>query len=346
MMLSIIVLVYNEGELLRRCIDSLLHQSKKCEYEILLIDDGSQDCSRDLCDEYAQNHSEVYVYHKKNGGCVHSRKFGIARAQGEYITFVDGDDFVETDYIAAILMAIEHQADYYILNNKRNFFMHDGFYIEKNFMGNGYIDLEQAYYWILNSMAGAVWDKVYVKSVLNEQNIIFDKFITYGEDVYINLQYLQGVKSVYVQDTAAYIHILNSPTSVCENDVPIKRLDEIKVLYDVGIDFMIKSGFQQFEDKFKFAIIGNYIKTIGLMMAQGMPEKAVRKYWLDGPFSRVLQDVSPQSVKEKIFFLILKKKNFLAAKWISKILHSSWYYLYKDSCYEKKDKKLKSRLRA
>lgn len=93
MKLSIIVPVYKVRRYLQRCIESILQQTYT-DYELILVDDGSPDNSGAICDRYAQECDKVKVIHKKNGGLSSARNAGIAIAQGEYITFVDGDDAV------------------------------------------------------------------------------------------------------------------------------------------------------------------------------------------------------------------------------------------------------------
>lgn len=95
-MISVIVPIYNIQEYLPQCIDSIINQTYT-ELEIILVDDGSTDSGGSICDEYALNDSRVKVIHKKNGGLVSARKAGIRAAHGEYITFVDGDDWIERD---------------------------------------------------------------------------------------------------------------------------------------------------------------------------------------------------------------------------------------------------------
>jgi glycosyltransferase involved in cell wall biosynthesis len=97
-MFSIIVSVYRVEEYLRECIDSILAQTHR-EFEVILVDDGSPDRCGAICDEYAQKDMRVHVVHKPNGGLVSARKAGVAVSQGEYICFVDGDDFVATDML-------------------------------------------------------------------------------------------------------------------------------------------------------------------------------------------------------------------------------------------------------
>ena len=95
-LLSIITPVYNVESYLERCVQSILNQSYK-NLELILIDDGSTDCSSLLCDEWAQRDNRVVVIHKKNGGVSSARNAGLEKFKGEYITFVDPDDFLAPD---------------------------------------------------------------------------------------------------------------------------------------------------------------------------------------------------------------------------------------------------------
>ena len=92
-MISIIVPIYNAEQYLHRCIDSILAQSY-IDFELLLIDDGSPDNCGAICDEYANQDSRVHVFHKENEGVSSARNLGMAHAQGDWITFIDADDYV------------------------------------------------------------------------------------------------------------------------------------------------------------------------------------------------------------------------------------------------------------
>ena len=105
-LISIIIPVYNTEQYLRRCINSILAQNYY-NLEIILIDDGSSDNSGAICDEYAGIHPNIVVYHKKNKGASLARKYGLDRANGEYICFVDSDDWISADYISMLYALIK-----------------------------------------------------------------------------------------------------------------------------------------------------------------------------------------------------------------------------------------------
>lgn len=106
MLFSAIVPVYNVDFYLEKCIESILNQSEK-DYEIILIDDGSKDRSGIICDEYGKKYNQVKVFHKKNEGLSCARNDGIRKANGEYILFIDGDDWIDKDSLRAFRSIIE-----------------------------------------------------------------------------------------------------------------------------------------------------------------------------------------------------------------------------------------------
>lgn len=110
-MISVIVPVYNTEKYLKRCVDSLRAQTLS-ELEILLVDDGSTDGSAAMCDGFAAEDARVRVFHKANGGSSSARNLGIAKAEGEYLGFVDSDDYVDADMYEKLYGAIrQYHAD-------------------------------------------------------------------------------------------------------------------------------------------------------------------------------------------------------------------------------------------
>ena len=105
-LISVIVPVYKVEAFLPKCVNSILNQTYK-NLEILLVDDGSPDGSGALCDAYARQDSRVRVIHKKNGGLSDARNAGIEAAAGDYLAFVDSDDWLEPDTYEVMLSAAE-----------------------------------------------------------------------------------------------------------------------------------------------------------------------------------------------------------------------------------------------
>lgn len=97
-LISIVIPVYNVESYIEKCVNSIINQTYK-NIEILLIDDGSTDLSGQICELYAKKDTRIRVFHKKNGGLSSARNFGIEKAKGKYISFIDSDDFVTIDYV-------------------------------------------------------------------------------------------------------------------------------------------------------------------------------------------------------------------------------------------------------
>lgn len=101
-LISVIVPIYNVEKYLARCVDSIVNQTYK-NLEIILVDDGSPDLCPQMCDDYAEKDSRIKVVHKKNGGLSDARNAGMAVAKGEYISFIDSDDYVSDDFFECLL---------------------------------------------------------------------------------------------------------------------------------------------------------------------------------------------------------------------------------------------------
>ena len=97
-LISIVLPIYNVEKYLSNCIESVLIQTYK-NLEVILVDDGATDSCGKICDEYAKKDDRIVVYHKENGGLSDARNYGLERCKGEYITFIDSDDYVDSDYV-------------------------------------------------------------------------------------------------------------------------------------------------------------------------------------------------------------------------------------------------------
>lgn len=125
MKVSIVIPVFNTKNYLEKCVNSVLSQTYN-NIEVILVDDGSTDSSAEICDRFCEKDSRVVVIHKENGGQSEARNIGIDIATGEYITFVDSDDYITKDYIDFLLsLILENDAEisiasfYYVVSNKK-----------------------------------------------------------------------------------------------------------------------------------------------------------------------------------------------------------------------------------
>lgn len=115
-LISLIIPVYKVEKYLHRCLDSVISQSYS-QLEIILVNDGSPDSCGEICDAYAHKDSRIKVIHKKNGGLSHARNAGITVAKGEYLSFLDSDDWVEVEYIEKLYKLLKlYQCDMAVCN--------------------------------------------------------------------------------------------------------------------------------------------------------------------------------------------------------------------------------------
>lgn len=211
-LVSIIVPIYNTQKFLPRCIESIMNQTYK-NIEIILIDDGSIDKSSKICDKYAKKDNRIKTFHKQNEGVSVARNFGINKAEGRFIAFVDSDDFVREDYITVLFNAMENNdlavssiSDIDLVQKKKFDYNED--YIEKYNFAN-VEDVEKFFcFQHLNWMGPCA--KLFRTDIIRTNNILFPKNIKMGEDQIFVLDYMLRCKTVcYSAKLTYYYNRLN-----------------------------------------------------------------------------------------------------------------------------------------
>lgn len=186
---SVIVPVYNVEKYIGKCIESILSQNYD-SYELLLIDDGSTDASGRICDEYAEKSNKIHVIHQKNQGVSKARNAGLESAAGQYILFVDSDDYVESTLMTEVAEILKKNptAEQVIFNAVVE--NEDGTVQEKivnDFPEETIMSIEENRN--LFFAAPALWTRVFVKDKILEHHIIFEPGIAIAEDLLFDMQY-------------------------------------------------------------------------------------------------------------------------------------------------------------
>ena len=199
--ISVIVPVYNVEKCLRRCVDSILAQTFT-DFELLLVDDGSTDNSGVICDEYATKVSRVRVFHKPNGGVSSARNFGLDNAQGEWIAFVDSDDWVTKDCLEIMIEGENTDftmANYTLIgdNNWKPLILDEVNYDGENI--TDFLENQLPY-------CSSPWAKLIRRKILVENNIKFNDHFSYGEDTIFIMDVLSHVNSIRVVNKSIYIY--------------------------------------------------------------------------------------------------------------------------------------------
>ena len=180
-MVSIIVPVYNAQDSLERCLMSIIRQ-RYPQWELVLVDDGSQDDSLEICKRYSNMDSRIQVIHTDNCGVSSARNTGMENAQGEYIVFVASDDMIHPDFLSECLSNKEDlTVTNYIKPSKIDSLHYKEDHPELIFQQRG---------------VRTVWGKVFVRKIIEDHHIRFDTNIRYGEDTIFVLQYCLHIKTI------------------------------------------------------------------------------------------------------------------------------------------------------
>lgn len=237
---SVIIPVYNAEKCLERCINSVLLQNYK-NIEIIIIDDGSIDNSKYLCDKYAINKS-IKVIHKENGGPASARNVGIKYSTGDLICFVDSDDFVDNDYIAKLLNAIECNPKSLVMcgyikddlkfNNCLDECIYNSSYYKELDYNNHLLELYD------KTLIQQLWNKIFIRSIIVDNDITFDESLSIGEDTRFVLEYLKYLKpnQIYFINECLYHYKRDQENSLMFNTGYEKidnLLDNLKSLLDL-----------------------------------------------------------------------------------------------------------------
>lgn len=200
--ISIIVPIYNVANNLHRCIDNILSQTYM-ELEVVLVDDGSTDSSGSICDEYAKNDNRIKVIHKQNGGSASARNAGLSVAKGDYITFVDGDDWIESDGLEKMMLCAE-TTDADIVMSDFSIEQSDGSCSvrKEGFCNPDAIELIKAL--MIDKLHGSNCNKIYRRSLIVENNIHFIDGADYTEDLAFNIKILTLTNKIVYLPIAYY----------------------------------------------------------------------------------------------------------------------------------------------
>jgi len=201
---SVIVPLYNAEKFAKRCIESVLMQTFN-NYELILINDGSKDNTGAICDQYAAKDNHIKIVHKKNGGVSSARNEGLNLSQGEWVTFLDADDWIEPNFLSIVEESSNESADW-IFGQWRTVWdsglpneIND---TQKEVIFKNWDDIKNIWNEIANvDICRCPWGKFYKRSIIEENNLRFDKNLTYGEDTVFNYQFLTKIKSLKLSNT-------------------------------------------------------------------------------------------------------------------------------------------------
>ena len=235
---SVIVPIYNVEKYLNRCIDSILNQTFT-DFELILVDDGSPDRSGKICDEYAEKDDRVKVIHKQNGGVSAARNTGIDEAVGEYIMFVDSDDYIDSMMLQVMF---SEKSEDVILSGLKYVDMDGNLikeYKENEFSAIGQNLFIEEYYIDMNKkcILNGPYNKLFKRSIIKENNIKFNESISICEDGLFVVNFLQHCKTFSNINEAYYNYVQYAQGSLMSK-YNANAFNACELLYNAKIKFI------------------------------------------------------------------------------------------------------------
>ena len=250
MKVSVIVPVYNVEKYIEKCLDSLIEQEFK-DYEILVIDDGSVDKSADIIKKYVKKHSFVHYFYKKNGGLSNTRNYGIERAKGEYITFVDSDDYVSKSFLKLMYeKAYKEKSDIVIC--EFNYVYDNGLEVRSHSNLDYTSSIDKKYLLTPQMATIRMFKKELFKNLKFKENIFY-------EDLEICPKFLNYTKKISYVNEGLYYYVMHNNSIMHQKTYNNHLLDIYKVL-DSNYELLISS----YPEEIEYLYIIHLLRTASL----------------------------------------------------------------------------------
>lgn len=335
---SIIVPVYNVEKYLDRCVKSLLNQTLK-DIEIIMVDDGSPDNCPAMCDEYARQDERIKVVHKQNAGLGYARNSGLEIATGEYVAFVDSDDYVELDMYEKLYHAVKtYQVGMVLCGFHRdkqgvrtNGLVANMPQKEKvidahmDYITNIVGQLPSVYYGMFYGYA--VWNILFSNDVIMKYKIRFKSERVYlSEDILFQIEYASKIQKVLLYPAPLYNYCLNSGSLTTNYDP--KRYDKAVVLYGKLKDELVELNVKidNFELRTQRMLLTKTLYCIcDAMKCLGIKDACseVKKILNNPVLCEVLENypVGRMNIRLRYFYTAVKHRCCVMIVLIYKLLH-------------------------
>lgn len=330
---SVIIPVYNCEPYIKKCLNSILNQEYS-SYELIIIDDGSNDNSQNIVDDYKRKYKNIKVLHKQNGGVSAARNDGIELASGKYITFVDCDDYVVEDYFLKLHSIVEQHPNLDLYNfgffsdiedvngnilsqDKINY--KNSLYSSRREIKNNLVELYD------NTMLYNPVNKIYVRDIIAKYNIRFPDY-NWGEDIEFNRNYLLKIKSMYNSNVCLYHYIREREYSITKKykedlfQIRKKEFFEFNDYFDV---WNIKKM-----DYYEFSCRRYVERVIGCVENEFCAKKSFRirykniKAMLNDKLTiEAIKNMTPKSKKVKLMIIPMKYKLILPTFMMGSSIH-------------------------
>ncbi|WP_418934934.1 glycosyltransferase family 2 protein [Haemophilus sp.] len=316
-LISIIVPVYNVEQYLEKCVDSIINQTYT-NIEIILVDDGSTDSSGFLCDSLAKKDPRISVYHKENGGLSSARNFGIEKAHGAYLGFIDSDDYIDPDMYETLYNLIKKDNSdvamcglYNIYANNRD--------KQVDRIDTLLVDKEEAIKIVLDGKLTTISavNKLYKKDIFNNLKYDVGKFY---EDAFIIVRLLEQCNKISITNERKYYYYHRS-SSITTQRFTKKQLDMLEA-WSVNFN-IVKERYPKIIDSAKRRVFWAYFYVLDLLCFSDDREKysdLVKKLIAELKNNSCFILMSPNfTIKRKALFISLFISEELYKKLILKL---------------------------
>ena len=261
--LSIIIPVYNVERYIERCINSIKSQSFS-DFEAIVVDDGSKDASIEICESLVKDDSRFIILHKSNGGLMSAWKHGLKHASGDYIGFVDSDDWIDSSMYEVLVKSIEENAADIVVsgyvtedNATRTRWTRDSLYIyEGDSIRNEFIkEYCCSYFKSISKPSICRWDKIYNKNLLLNNLDFFNEKISLAEDFNTNIPVILDAKKIILLPNFTPYHYRYNPKSIV-NTINTQAFCNVKELGCICTTIQRSKGY---ESEYIGSFVGNII---------------------------------------------------------------------------------------
>ncbi|MFA5879334.1 MAG: glycosyltransferase family 2 protein [Candidatus Margulisiibacteriota bacterium] len=332
-LISVIIPVYNAEKYLQKNVKSVIDQTYS-NWELIFINDGSQDNSAQICDQYAALDQRITLLHQKNSGPAAARNEGIKKAQGEFIFFLDADDFLEKDALKILIAGYqETKADIVIGNfqkvnqdaieERRDFVLTSNQLFDKKDLiqcARNYLNKPNKYLLFAFS-----WGRLFKADIIKSQRVFFDTTLHTFEDVAFNFDYLNYADKAYFINKLIYNHLINNnfaSATMTISDNPQKLFGFRKALRSIssflGNTLTKTSVNQEVGHAEIYLSIIQLVRACGQINCENRPVifKVIQELLHDSDFQNSLKYYSPKKGDSIILPLLMRFKLVGAIIWI------------------------------
>ncbi len=309
-LISIIVPVYNAEKTLRRCIKSIQNQTF-VDWELLLIDDGSTDLSADILDEYTEKNNHIKVISQQNGGVSKARNTGLRSAKGEYVIFLDSDDYMLPDMCKTMLDVLHSkQADCVICGIQEP---EDSLWCpQRNIDYSTLEDFKRDFIYQLNTeLLSPCWNKIFKRQLITN---LFNEEISFGEDLIFDLEYLNNCTRLSFITTPLVYHEKQVAGSLVTK-TGLQRLMDIEKIHQVIMQFAGEENISQDLHKKYIRDLTVYVRFIFLdKRITFSDKKKILKKWIQEAYLNYMPLMNIKTcLSNRLLLLFLKYRCWFLA---------------------------------